>query len=888
MENQNTNLFKNGATWLRADFHLHTIKEKCPSRAKLRDEWKGQEDEFSAAFVDQLAKQDIRIACITNHDFLDVEEYKKIAKKGRKKDILILPGIELNVQGGKTGIHTLVIFNPDQVRSDNTSINDFCRSQCPNCSATDYITDDGLPKILDGLEKLEIDYFIVFAHVNSENGLLKELKGPNLQALYRSSKNLWNKRVLGFQKLKTTDQNALQNILGEIRIPAQVEGSDPIDSINDINNGERKSCFLKLSDLSYESVKFALRDRLEDQDRNTFPRVSSELPATSATAHILSVSIHSSTKKHLFHYDFSRQLNTMVGSRGAGKSLVIEALRWGLEKQPVADSDYKNGLIHTFLDKGGSVEIHAISHHGQPIQIKRTYLGKRDQSPAEVSISGDVSNVSITTLLPSLLYFGQKDLGERSENSSDSALFEQILGRTSSEITDEIQAKKDSLTELAQQYLTAKKAKSEDAEYAYELKTLKQKLLTFKEKGIEEKMKEITDFDSDLSRFRNFYKSLIENKPDYDEAQSLFTSILTDAPELKSPINKELQGELSKLKDKAKELESELENINAGITTLTDQYKEIGLKLKQKKEALQARFAEILQSVDEPDLDIDSYRTIVTRVAQLERLRKLTLEGISAEDRIKREILNAGKDYLALHENLSSTQQKRLEEISTNLPTSLKLGTNFAGSEDHYTDYLNEMFKGKGFQQTALQKLVEQTSSGVELFKRLDTLCESELTPKMAEKLKATLDEKLPSLITYIAPDKRFISYNDKQIEHLSLGKRAMALLLLLLSLDEYSIIIIDQPEDDLDNETIHNMVVQPLHERKRNTQFIIATHNPNIPVLADAEQVIACKETARDEYQHDSGSIDKPSTKSDIITIMEGGAKAFERRNTIYTSWTS
>ena len=157
----------------------------------------------------------------------------------------------------------------------------------------------------------------------------------------------------------------------------------------------------------------------------------------------------------------------------------------------------------------------------------------------------------------------------------------------------------------------------------------------------------------------------------------------------------------------------------------------------------------------------------------------------------------------------------------------------------------------------------------------------------MAAKLGEVMSKRFIEFLTFAAPDSRHITFDGKRINELSLGKRAMALLVLLLSLKNYPIIIIDQPEDDLDNETIHRMIVEPLRQHKGQTQFIIATHNPNIPVLADAEQVIDCQETSKGNYEQKYGSLDKPTTKKAIITIMEGGEKAFERRHEIYSQWT-
>ena len=90
----------------------------------------------------------------------------------------------------------------------------------------------------------------------------------------------------------------------------------------------------------------------------------------------------------------------------------------------------------------------------------------------------------------------------------------------------------------------------------------------------------------------------------------------------------------------------------------------------------------------------------------------------------------------------------------------------------------------------------------------------------------------------------------------------------------------IDQPEDNLDNRLVSRAVFKILGKLKETRQIILATHNPNILVSGDAEQVIVLKNDGNIE---DFGSIDKPSIVSNIVELMEGGREAFLRRQTKY-----
>jgi len=105
------------------------------------------------------------------------------------------------------------------------------------------------------------------------------------------------------------------------------------------------------------------------------------------------------------------------------------------------------------------------------------------------------------------------------------------------------------------------------------------------------------------------------------------------------------------------------------------------------------------------------------------------------------------------------------------------------------------------------------------------------------------------------------------------------------VSQKENDVIIIDQPEDDLDNQTIYEDVIKLIRQMKPEVQFIFATHNPNIPVLGDAEQVHACS-FMDDSVTVQTGSVDDGATQRTIVDIMEGGQEAFNRRKEIYQIW--
>ncbi len=99
-------IFANGATWIRADFHLHTLKAK-------EFTYDGDENNFISEYIAGLKKANIGLGIITNHNKFDRDEFKALRKNALKEEIYLLPGIELSVKDGKSGLHALVVFNDE-------------------------------------------------------------------------------------------------------------------------------------------------------------------------------------------------------------------------------------------------------------------------------------------------------------------------------------------------------------------------------------------------------------------------------------------------------------------------------------------------------------------------------------------------------------------------------------------------------------------------------------------------------------------------------------------------------------------------------------------------------------------------------------------------------
>ena len=140
--------------------------------------------------------------------------------------------------------------------------------------------------------------------------------------------------------------------------------------------------------------------------------------------------------------------------------------------------------------------------------------------------------------------------------------------------------------------------------------------------------------------------------------------------------------------------------------------------------------------------------------------------------------------------------------------------------------------------------------------------------------------------LEYLEP-KYFLRLNGKNISQLSPGERGTLLLIFYLMIDKDDRpLILDQPEENLDNQTIFKVLVPCIKEAKKSRQVFLVTHNPNLAVVCDAEQIITAsidKTNNNNAVHYHSGAIENPETNKKVLDILEGTQPAFENRENKY-----
>lgn len=253
------NRFQYGSTWVKSDFHLHTIKDKefeYINKTEYLDE-----NVFPKEYIAALKNAGIGLGVITNHNKFNKGEFDCLRKQGKKEEIYLLPGAELYISGGSEGIHILVVFSDDWISGEDY-ISKFIDSLFPGVSRTQVYNDTrskfSLEQMVGMLDDYHKDYFLVFAHANSSHGIFDSMKpGAAMQTIKTiATTGTGESRIIAFQKLSDATSELFPQF--ELAPPARVEGSDPkmMENVGHSKN----SCWLKIGAPSFDAVKLAIAE----------------------------------------------------------------------------------------------------------------------------------------------------------------------------------------------------------------------------------------------------------------------------------------------------------------------------------------------------------------------------------------------------------------------------------------------------------------------------------------------------------------------------------------------------------------------------------------------------------------------------------------------------
>jgi len=868
---QISSVFQNGSAWVRADFHMHSLADK-------EFFYPGSPDSFISDYLVALKAAGIRVAVIANHNKFDRDEFKALAKAAKKEEIFLLPGLELSVKDGSNGIHMLVVFSDSWISNKENSdhVNSFLGltfAGQSNFENENGRSNHDLNETIRKLDKFARDYFLVCAHVEADNGLWGALGGGRIIELGKSES--FRRRCLGFQKVRSNDHRSQVKTWLQDWYPAELEGCD-CKSIAEIGRG--KQTYLKLGAFTFESVKFALLDKAN--------RVAAAIPKLK----------HSYVKRIRFEgdkldgrsIDLSPELNTFIGIRGSGKSTILEAIRDVLDipfGKNAADREYKEGSVKNALGSGGKVTLTAIDRHGSEYEVRRI-VGEQP----DVYIGGKFQpGINIReTVLHKPIYFGQKDLSNTGQGFEND-LVEKLVGEKLVDVRHAISEQRQAIVEITRRLQKLADIGEKQKEYEAKKLDAEHRLKVFKAHGVEEKLQKQVEYERDGRTIKDLNDFMTGYVQELDEFIARYSDEFANRRKYDSKQNPAFFTDVFAIFDRIAKGFADI-----GKAAVVARAASIEMKGKVKefdglKNALKEEFAEIarklsdeLKSSGVTAIDPDEFLKLRKTIENAAQFLVALAKEKEQQTAVRTQLLSA-LTVLNDHWHQEFKLIKQQLDLINEQETALQIEIDYKGDKVAFLKYMKDLFRGSKLRETTLDELVKTFADGAALYRDLDKA--KGLLGASAGTFEEYFQQNLSALLTWQVPNAYTIKYHGKQLKDHSLGQRASALILFVLSQRDNDVVIIDQPEDDLDNQTIYEDVIKLVIKLKPKTQFIFATHNPNIPVLGDAEQIVACA-YGDDTIDTKVGSIDSPELQDAIVRIMEGGSEAFQRRKEIYQIW--
>ena len=436
------------------------------------------------------------------------------------------------------------------------------------------------------------------------------------------------------------------------------------------------------------------------------------------------------------------------------------------------------------------------------------------------------------------------------------------------------------------------------------LPSLEETLKRFQDAGLEDRLKEQSllvreeQILKTTSRRIDPYQQILEDLRRGLPIDCTFVSekALDGLPgkDILAEINKVLTDLGAELEAIAKRFQQALETARQGLASVNSRW-------GSRKEAVQAAYEKILRELQKSKVDGEEFIRLRRQIEELRPLRER--QGLLR--RAAKEYADRRSNLLAEWEDAKAEEFRQLEraakKVNRQLTERVRVQVTFAGNREPLLQLLKERTGGRlsealevlrKHQSLSLRELADAMRQGSDA-----VVQKYKIPPAQAARLAQSDPGAIMEMEELDLAPTTQIELNVaaesqpaqwQTLEDLSTGQKATAVLLLLL-LESDAPLIVDQPEDDLDNRFITEGVVPKMRDEKRRRQFIFATHNANIPVLGDAELIVglaafgeASQGKARIPEEH-LGSIDARPVRELVEEVLEGGRAAFEMRRLKY-----
>lgn len=889
-----------GSKWWKIDFHSHTPASlDYGERETLPKEW-----------LLSYMKAEIDGVAITDHNsgewinsLKKAKEELKSEKDPQYREILLIPGVEMTLS---SGMHFLALFPEDFTSEKMISFLAKCGYD-KDFGNPEECCQKSIKEIVDIIK--EMKGIPIPAHVDDKKGLFyMNCKGTGT-ANGTAIRNVLDMIDIMALEIKKSDYEIPDSYSAQKRW-SKVRGSDSHHLKGEKGESYPGSHYtwIKMDYPSFEGIKLALFD-----GETSVKEQELENPNLYSHSFIEKIEIFKTMYlgvNEKYECKFSPWLNTLIGGRGTGKSSIIEFMRNVLDKNDSLHTSLRNEYLKYKNIKDGEKEglltadsTLSLVYIKNKIKYRINYSQNNERSVEEFNeedkkwkkIETDIQSRFIIDI------FSQKEIFEIAKDPD--SLLEKI--NEAEEIGYETfqkdsQSLKNNFKKNQNRIREINTLLNEEIKLRGKIGDIEGKIKLFENP----ESKEILDNYKKIKKQENQLKNLDEIISNKIEKIRIEIDELKDIRIENDDFMPEEVIEIDEFLTEIREIKNNLiENLNL-INFKNTEFKRTSNSY-QKINDYNISFEKMIIDLEKEGIKIDSYKLLIEEknflemeLKSLETLKKEKIELESKNqdileemERKRKELCEKRKAFLkrVLEKNkyvkINIVPYKNVNKIEKELREilacsnkydrdircdgNIEIGSPKTGiTWEIYSDK-NSLIKSKRVK----EKLVDVYSNA-----HADTSWIND--SRFCSHLKKLNPESIDELMCWFPEDGLRIEYKDsngefKEIDTGSPGQKTAALLSFILSYGNNPLIL-DQPEDDLDNKLITELIVSQIKIQKINRQIILATHNANIVVNGDAENIIILGE---DGETSSKGGLQNKNIRNKICEIMEGGNRAFEER---------
>ena len=904
-----------GSKWWRVDFHTHTPFSK--------DAYLGDEVVTPREWLLAHMEEGIDAVVISDHngggwiEGLKSElESLRTEKPAEFRELCLFPGVEITTS---QNVHVLVILDPSSPSTDISRILQVARYRGVEGSH-ETAADSGIIPFIEEIQSQGVPCLIIPAHVNGKKGLLLEdyvpfdtrkkvLSHPLIYALEcaHSKNEDWDLRTYG-----VADKGFVT-----------MYGSDShkADEIG------RRTTWVRMQSPSLDGLRIALLDG----KTSVKEYIKGQSDPGPNSPYFIERIVISETKfigrRTPQEIRLNPAFNAIIGGRGTGKSSVLELIRTATKRGTALrqdDNDYGRNYrdlideITLTVDKlNPTVEVD-YNQHGQTFRMKWRAL---PPSYELFSIAANGSAVPIaeqgvwSERFP-LRIFSQKQLYAFKEHTGP--LIEEIDSTPEVRGSDwqrDWDNKVAEFIQLSSQIHKLKGEVGEQSDLKAKLDDLQRQIDVLEKAGHKQILRELSlrrrqrgEVDRWEETLEDFGRAL-EDIASRGEILSLNLSRLPEEDGTQQDFSAEVE-----LEERAAVVKSgfdddldTLRKLSASVKARIAKWGESSVLSQWETARLQSEksYTELIGNLQgKGEAKPEQYGELV----QNRQLLKKRLDGLSS----KSDLLSKTKEerqalYLLLREERSVISGRRRNFLENLFSQDANLRATLITCGDIGNGILelrSLLSRNAGVADAEFESFIKYLESGAtdeDRLERIDRLkiklihianAGQDAGEEMPVSIRAPFINHLANrttedkarLLAWFPPDLLKLRYRKtpggsfNDLEKGSPGQVAAAVLAFLLAYGDEPILL-DQPEDDLDNRLIYDLIVKEIQTNKLRRQLLIVTHNPNILVNGNADLVIPIEEQSGLASIPITGSLQDPEVRKTVCDIMEGGRQALERR---------